>query len=174
MTTRPTDEEIRARFAQLLAQRTNTSSTCHIDPMRLKELRDMWLAERQAARDGVTGEIVESIVELACRFKNDEIESVDDLYPLVRAALQSVMPIATNSSEISSKLVDDIVMPVSVPDGWQLVPVRPDMKMSHAAHAAWKRVLAMGAIRPNDTTMPFVMWDAMLAAAPSHNGKKEG
>lgn len=57
--------------------------------------------------------------------------------------------------------------PRAVPDGWVLVPVRPDMKMSRAAHAAWERVMSMGALRPNDTTMPFVMWDAMLTAAPS-------
>lgn len=67
-------------------------------------------------------------------------------------------------------IIEDLqarVQASGVPDGWKLVPVRPTMEMSRAAYAAWKRIMDMGAIRPNDTMMPFVMFDAMLSAAPT-------
>ncbi len=64
------------------------------------------LLDRQA--QWPSDEDVERVVDIACAFKNDEIESVDDLYAPMRAAMQAVAPVqaSTLSDEIQKAVKD--------------------------------------------------------------------
>lgn len=87
MTARPTDEEIRS-MADIIDAECFDSRFIGAGPL----LR-LWLAERQAARDGVTEEMVEHAWKVLDDALNGKIDGQEyaygDPYPM-RAALQSI------------------------------------------------------------------------------------
>ena len=127
---------------------------------RISELKDVIARQSDAAKGGVTGvevlytsDEVSEAMELLRHYRSAiPSECLDQMEAVLRAAIEAVWP---------------MVGKPAAPKGWKLVPVRPTAEMSRAAHAAWQRIMEMGALRPNDTTMLFVMFDAMLSAAPT-------
>lgn len=106
MTTRLTDEGIQKWFDVLLAQHPTESDTCCIDASELRRIRDMWLTERQSARDGVTDEMVDCAAKV---FWNNYYKDFDwlkihpsqyaQLYNAMRAVLQSAAPAYNGKKE---------------------------------------------------------------------------
>ena len=107
MTTRPTDEEISVLidevtiYAALAACATSENERAshrnRIEKAKL-QLRDAWLAERQAARDGVTDEMVDKALDMM--YEQDwRTTTPDILRKNMRAALQSITPPITSVSD---------------------------------------------------------------------------
>lgn len=150
MTTRPTDKEIRKMVERM---KYCASYIGEDEPRAFQEgaaMLEAWLAERQAARGGVTDEMVEKFVELVCKHSNEEIDYVDVMTPRIRDAIQS------------------IAQPVKVPDGWKLVPIEPtDAMLDHIAGTHFSR------LSPEKQAQEIAAYSRMLSAAPAYNGKKE-
>lgn len=90
MTTRPTDEEIRSTIEAMrgVCVRHKIKAGCIYDGIRML---DAWLAERQAARDGMTDEMVDHAIMIS-----EGVRSIpkggwgDKTRERMRAALQSI------------------------------------------------------------------------------------
>lgn len=198
MTTRPTDEEIRTQSLRLkqLEQQGESFRVTHSEFRGLHDLLESWLAERQAAKAGVT----EEVVKVACNGYNQALRDVgynderDDglsyASPMaMRAALQSVaQPVMVPDALTSPPLYADesreeqyrdaqyvagwnacreAMLSTSpqpqqaVPEGWKLVPINADNVMRVAGEREWRHENL------------YRIWEAMLSAAPTYNGKKD-
>lgn len=92
MTTRPTDEEIREMGDELAVGIVGYSDYDRQTIAKAANMFRAWLAERQAARDGVTDEMVELVAEyLRQKGWTTGGDYVEDFLPDVRAVLQSIM-----------------------------------------------------------------------------------
>jgi len=81
----------------------------------INELADL-REQIERAKAGVTDEIVESFVDLACAFKNDEIESVDDLYAPMREKIQAVAHLLPSQADAQPRVPDGRVVDECVRD----------------------------------------------------------
>lgn len=90
MTTRPTDEQLRS-MSELVADRALSATDIR---NRAADMLLAWLAERQAARDRVTDEMVE-----IARNRLAEVCGLYIAHEYMRAALQSIAPPITSISD---------------------------------------------------------------------------
>lgn len=194
MTTRMTDEEIRAMAIQLETV-TPTVMQPVIDMLRA------WLAERQAARDVVTDEMASKVLLSLpnfARYNHNESEWANDVSAM-RAALQSIaqpvrvpdakplpdLMLASYHEAVGWNACREAMLSTSlhpqqaVPDGWWVAIEDPqdvnEIAMSWNA-ADWNngevaRTEANQWI--NDQPNPGNFSLKFVSAAPAYNGKKE-
>lgn len=148
MTTRPTDEEIRAMI-QTLDLRNGT--------FKERAMLKAWLAERQAARNGVKDMHLQEVLNiLDCS--------------LAHIGTSNFIGLALSKSDIECMraALQSVARPVRVPDGWRLVPVEPtEAMLDHIAGTRFSR------LPPTKQAQEIAAYSRMLSSAPAYNGKKD-